>query len=231
MPNYRLLTDLGEIFNKAQLCLLRRVDDINEDADEERIVMQLTNSLLESRSKINEYSLNLLGGKFKVEHLSYTVKTEKGKDDSWTEGKVCSISDFTSRITVKDNYSLALFMAEDLHDVSLIAEPDIKNQKILTNINDKRDKDDTPSENIKMKTLLLHQPTIFNYWHVQIHFYDCEGNRFPSSNSKLNQGHKAVLYSFIQTVFIPKVKFKKDITLCNDTIEPSWYQRTEIPGK
>jgi hypothetical protein len=218
--NYRELTDLGEIIKKTKICLLRRVDGVDSNSSEEEIKQFLEESIVSSRGQLSEYSLFLMGGEFEERHLSVTVHASSGTDDSWSEGNVCSVSDFVDRIEPKDNYAVVYFYGDELHEINFTKIPIQENQELTDRLRIvcKSGTLHASSNN----SFLKHKPMNFNFWHVQIHFFDAEGNEFPPK-SKLKRRHKEALVAFLQSVLIKRMLFKDKINSQCFKIDSKFY--------
>lgn len=221
--DYRELTDFGEIIKKTKICLLRRVDGIDSSSTEEEIKQFLENSIINyGRGQLSEYSLFLLGGELEEKHISVTVLINDQTSDNWTEGNDCHLSDFVDRIETKKKFAVVYFYGDEIHDVDF-TQPLLQGNKVLT-------------ENLKVtigaetmnalshKSLLKHKPMKFNYWHVQIHFFDAEGNEFPSK-TELKRKHKDSLVTFLRTVLLKRIRFKHNIEAKCCGIDPALYRK------
>jgi len=221
--DYRVLTDFGEIIKKTKICLLRRVDGIDSNSTEEETKQFLENSIINSgRGQLSEYSLFLLGGELEEKHISVTVSVNDHISDNWIEGNDCHLSDFVERIETKKKFKVVYFYGDEIHDVEF-AQPLLQENKDLT----ERLKNDIRTEttiSLSHRSFLIHKPMIFNYWHVQLHFFDAEGNEFPPK-TKLKPKHKASLVTFLRTILLKRIRFSHNIDEKCCRIDPALYRK------
>lgn len=220
--DYRELTDLGEIIKNTKICLLRRVDGIDSSSSEEEIKKIFADNIVSDRGQLNEYSLFLLGGEFEEKHLSITVNINKDTSDNWTEGNSCDLNDFVGRVVKKENFAAIYFYGDEIHDVDFTKVPLQENKQLTERLINASTSTGHANSN---KSFLIHKPMNFNYWHVQIHFFDAEGNEFPKK-TKLKKRHKEALVVFLQSVLMKRIRFKHNIEAQCCRIDPALYHRS-----
>lgn len=225
--NYRILDDLGPIFNDGKVCLLRRIDTVGDDASEQKIKDYLRKILGNGRHQFNEYSLSMVGGGFKLEHMRYRVKVDNDIDDTWKGGEDCTVESFIHRVEECSNYSVIYFNANDVHNIPLGPDDHSKiGQSFKTETKKNQPDLEEPPLNRNI-SFIKHKPTIFNYWHVQIHFLDSEGNEFPSQSGpgakKLNSEQRESLQTFLDLVLFPLMKLAKVDEINCESIDRTHY--------
>lgn len=219
---YKIINDMGQLSDENQVCLLRRIDNLGAEATQADIDKYLFQEMAtKNRERINELSVNLMGGMFKEEHLAFRINPYNQVADEWVEGTKCSIEKFEDRIKSVENYTPFYFYCNDIHDREIQSPP--SNEEVKTEIQNILDEGprNRQSSDTLHKTYLRHKPTIFNYWHVQIHFVDHAGNPFPSTN--LNKTHKKILALFVTEVLSKIGKTKRNINNLCSTIRPDFY--------
>lgn len=230
--------------------VLRMVKGRKEDYyDESSDNQELTDRIFQGT--IQNLSMNLLGGKFKIEHYSFRPKND-GASDEWNGGDV-DLSLYKDSYIDETPSFYVCFNADDIDGTTYPFPIKFSNQderdsmeKKASAIFDEReiqidqdvvDKFVSSEDKVNVQVLmqLVHRPNNLNYWHVTLDTTRPDNSEYIMPDEKLNSRDKRQMKAFkqhlmelIENIGSVPYKFKKEDYLENVTV---WDKVLEVFGR
>lgn len=177
--SYKKTINIDDIINDGiELCLTRRssVSPCEYTIGGKRFLKEdaLTKDAL-------NYSLNLMGGKFKKDHVPWRQKKEANND--W-DGSDVDLSNYKDMVEYIHSCDIIYFKSSQIHNIPIPYLRSVDNDKELGKYEENITKlgktikevwnESSKEIEIYGTILLKHEPTMLNYWHVIIAAYSAE---------------------------------------------------------
>jgi len=203
--------DISLINQLNNIYLVRRSNKATKEETFKKSGTVIIDSLVGSGSQFKKYSLNLLGGLFKVEHILFR---QKGKGiETWKLKETINLEDFKDCFEKAISFIPIYVSLKNIHNIS-----------IPYNISDKKEvaeykktfeafgeslNSDSKTILVQGKSFIVHKPTKLNYWHVELHSEDIGAKEAKLKTVKESSSGKWQEYSqFFQENIIKACSYK-----------------------
>lgn len=195
------------------MLVLRMVRGQKEDYyDDSSDVQELTDRIFQGT--IQNLSMNLLGGKFKIEHHSFRPKND-GASDEWNGGDV-NLSKYRNSYIDEIPSFYVCFNVDDIDGTTYPFPVKFNNQEerdameekaksILVEREVQIDQDvvdkfvsSENKVNVQVLMQLVHRPNNLNYWHVTLDTTRPDNSEYIMPDEKLNSRDKRQMKAFKQ---------------------------------
>ncbi|RIV27490.1 hypothetical protein DYU11_04070 [Fibrisoma montanum] len=176
IPSNRFKDKIDLSLVKSNILLVRRSDKpYNEIFDE----LGLLREDAFHEKEVLDMSLNLLGGKFRIKDIKFNPKNEAAK--RWT-GQKSSIYKIYKFIEILPSSMPIFFWYSSINDKTFpyrkpknqVQESLIKHLDIDLSKQGKNTLID-----VEARTFVAHDPTLANYWHIEVRFNDKDNIQIP----------------------------------------------------
>ena len=172
-----------------------------------------------SETDVINMSMNLLGGAFKLEHIQFNPTKEATRN--WNGTEPIFYSKYHALVQTLPHAMPIFFNASDLHDKNIPYQrtKDKDATKLMVELNIKPLETDGKYE-LQAKSIINHEPTQLNYWHVEFQIKDIENKLILNTKSswRKNVAEMALKHIVSMSAFtdcpdivdIPPIYFKKN---------------------
>lgn len=207
--------DMNKICTEIAPIIVRRSEKKQDE------VFNKLGSLLEnvfSEKEIPNMSMNLLGGQFKSEHIQFNPTKEATK--IWDGQELIFYSKYHSLVQKLTTTTPIFFDVENIHNITLPYQrsKDKSISKLIDALYPKPMEKEGIYE-LKGKSLVSHEPTLLNYWHVEFQIKDFEDKLIKDTKSAWRKNVIETALNIIcenasmnckDITAIPSAYFKKD---------------------
>lgn len=171
-----------------------------------------------SETDLINMSMNLLGGAFKLEHLGFNPTKKATRN--WDGKASIFYSKYHDLVQILPHTTPIFFNVLDIHgqNIPYQRSKDKDVNKLMAKLNIKPLETDGKYE-LYAKSVVNHEPTYLNYWHVEFQIRDVENNLVSNTKSswKKNVAEMALKHIIsvhasldcAEIVAIPIIYFKK----------------------
>jgi hypothetical protein len=213
--NYIIRIDIDKLCEEISTSLVRRSQ--KKESELFNKFGKLREDVLAEGDILN-MSMNLLGGKFKSKHIKFNPVKEATK--IWDGKESIFYYKYHSFIQNLSQVTPIFFNVRDLHNQSIPYQrsKDKDVTKLISKLNIKAIETEGKYE-FNGKSIVSHEPTLLNYWHVEFQIKDIENNLVSNTKSawKKNVVEMALKHVIsinaskecTEIIKIPTIYFKK----------------------
>lgn len=172
-----------------------------------------------SETDMINMSMNLLGGAFKLEYIEFNPTKEATRN--WNGKEPVFYSKYHTLIQTLPHTTPIFLNVSDVHNKNIPYQrnKDKDANKLMVKLNIKPLETDGKYE-LYAKSIINHEPTQLNYWHVEFQIKDVENNLVSNTKSSWRKNvaemalkHIICVYASVdcaEIVAIPAIYFKKN---------------------
>ena len=162
--------NIDKLYRDISLIIVRRSDKPKEEVFNKFGIMRED---VITRGDIPGMSMNLLGGKFKYEHIRFNPVGEAAK--TWTNNEKIFYSQYRKCVNLLPLTTPIFFEISNLHNIDFPypRSKDKDLEKLMNALQIEPIESDGKFE-LHGKSSISHEPTRLNYWHVEFQIRDFE---------------------------------------------------------
>ena len=213
---YRRYINIDELIEKQQMVILRRSDKpVAETFNDLGILRE--DALV--AKDLPGFSMNLLGANFKTPFIKYVPIINTKATERWNGIDKIYLADYINLYKIKEVWSPIFFKGSDMHNLEIpyTKSEDKSILKVLKKLHLKYEVSDS-TINSSGKAIIKHVPTNLNYWHLELHLTNFNGDIIKKVSNQFDKDISGYLISHVLSV-----KGSQELNVAIDIIPKSFY--------